>query len=105
MLCEHERWDGDLVQRTKDGRALTVSARLQLARGEDGVERVLESDRDMTGRKQTEDALRENEERFRLLVTDVKEAGFDHHLAKPPRLEKLEQMLASLPRARRGSPP
>jgi len=53
-LREQGRWDGELVHRTREGRAVTVSAKLQLVRSEDGVERVLESTRDITTRKRAE---------------------------------------------------
>ena len=52
------RWDGTLVHHTKDGRALTVEARLQLARGRDGVDRVLETARDVTERAEAEARIR-----------------------------------------------
>jgi two-component system CheB/CheR fusion protein len=52
------RWEGELEHRTKDGRAVAVSAKLELTRGEDGVERVLEADRDISDRKRAEEALR-----------------------------------------------
>jgi len=50
-LRERGRWEGELESRTKDGRALVVSAKLAPLRGEDGVARVLQSDRDVTGHK------------------------------------------------------
>lgn len=61
------RWDGDLIHRTSGGRVVTVSARLQLRRDEDGVERILETNRDVTDRRQMELRLREHE-RFRTLA-------------------------------------
>ena len=50
-------WVGELQQRTKEGRAVTVLSNLQLARGEDGVDRVLEANRDITERKAAERRL------------------------------------------------
>jgi two-component system CheB/CheR fusion protein len=50
-------WVGEFQQRTKEGRAVTVLSNLQLARGEDGVDRVLEANRDITERKAAERRL------------------------------------------------
>jgi PAS domain S-box-containing protein len=41
-------WQGELVHHTKDGSEVVVLTRHQLVRGADGVERVLESNRDIT---------------------------------------------------------
>ncbi len=54
QLRDRGRWAGELVHRTRDGRSVTVSAKLQLLRGDDGVERVLEANRDITDRKAAE---------------------------------------------------
>lgn len=53
------RWEGEMEHQTKDGQTVTVSAKLALTRGEDGVERVLESDRDISDRRRTEEAQRD----------------------------------------------
>ncbi len=63
-LRKHGRWSGDLTNQTKDGQTVVVSAKLQLVRGDDGVERVLESDRDITESKHATQALQESEQRF-----------------------------------------
>ncbi|MFZ0927671.1 MAG: PAS domain S-box protein [Syntrophobacteraceae bacterium] len=57
-LRERKFWEGELRHRTREGREIIVSARLQLVRGEDGVERVLETNRDITERKRAEEELR-----------------------------------------------
>ena len=62
-LREQGRWEGELEHRTRDGRSVTVSAKMQLVRGADGVERVLATNRDITERKQAESALREADRR------------------------------------------
>ena len=41
-------WEGELRQQTRDGREVVVSARLQLIKGSDGIDRVLEVNRDIT---------------------------------------------------------
>ncbi|MGI5861134.1 MAG: PAS domain S-box protein [Myxococcales bacterium] len=60
-LRRSERWEGQLPQRTRDGATVTVWARLQLLRDAHGVERVLETVRDVTHAKAAEAALRESE--------------------------------------------
>jgi PAS domain S-box-containing protein len=58
------RWNGELRHRTKDGRSVTVLSSKQYARGDDGVERILEANHDITQRAQSERELRESEQRF-----------------------------------------
>lgn len=62
-LHDTGRWDGEVESRTKAGRHVTVLARLAFMRDEDGVERILQSDRDITDRR-IADAERE-----RLILT------------------------------------
>ena len=54
-LRERKFWEGELKHRTREGREVIVSARLQLVRGADGVERVLETNRDITEHKRAEE--------------------------------------------------
>ena len=58
-LREKKQWEGELRHYTKDGREVIVSARLQLFRGDDDVELVLETNRDITEHKRAEEKLRE----------------------------------------------
>ncbi len=59
-LLEAGRWQGNLVERTKDGREVTVACRKALKI--DGDRRVvLEINRDITAQLQAEDALRKTE--------------------------------------------
>ena len=62
-LAEQREWQGELDHITKDGRRITVESRCKVA-GQNGRTYVLESNRDITQRKQMEAALRESEERF-----------------------------------------
>jgi two-component system CheB/CheR fusion protein len=62
-LLEDGRWSGELLQRRKDGRLLTVESRIQLE-SVDGRRLVLESIRDVTVRKSLE-------ERQRLLLREL----------------------------------
>jgi two-component system CheB/CheR fusion protein len=58
-LRQRLRWEGELGHRTKDGRHITASAKLQLLCADDGVHRVLEINRDITERKRTQEALQQ----------------------------------------------
>ena len=59
-------WEGEIRHRTKDGREVIVWARRRFLRGDDGVERVLEANRDITDRKRTQEALQRQAELQRL---------------------------------------
>lgn len=63
VLKEQGKWEGELRHRTKDGRELTVSARLQCIRSNDGTIRVLEVNRDITERKRMEQERAQEERR------------------------------------------
>jgi PAS domain S-box-containing protein len=56
-LHQFGQWEGELRHITKEGREVLVSARKQLIVGADGVERVLETNRDITERKRAQEAL------------------------------------------------
>ena len=56
-MRKHGQWEGELRHSTKEGREVIVSARHQIVRGDDGIERVLETNRDITERKRAEEAL------------------------------------------------
>jgi PAS domain S-box-containing protein len=62
-------WEGDLRHRTREGREMIVSTRHQLIRDASGVERILEINRDITLRKQAEEAL----QRFQLLARQARD--------------------------------
>ncbi len=82
-LHTRESWEGELVHRAKDGRQVTVASRLQLVVGEDGVERVLESNRDITERKRAEEALRESEENAHLLADVLQKSAMPFGMGAP----------------------
>ena len=71
QLQQAGRWEGELRHAVKDGREVTVSARLQLLPGNDGIVRVLEINRDITDRRRSEAALAESEQRVRRKLENV----------------------------------
>jgi PAS domain S-box-containing protein len=50
-----ERWEGEVTHTRRDGSTVTVSARMRLIEGADGIARVLEINRDITERKRAEE--------------------------------------------------
>lgn len=62
-LSQQRQWQGELVQRAKDGQTLTISAKLLRLCDSEGVEHVLESHHDITARIEAERALRQADER------------------------------------------
>ncbi|MFZ0943157.1 MAG: PAS domain S-box protein [Syntrophobacteraceae bacterium] len=70
-LRESKSWEGELKHRTREGREVIVSARHQLVCGTDGVERVLETNRDITDRKQAEEDVRRQREWLRVTLTSI----------------------------------
>lgn len=63
-------WDGELSHMTKDGERITVESR-QVVFKEGAIPLVLETNRDITGRKYADDALRFSEERYRTLADAI----------------------------------
>lgn len=57
-LGQGERWEGNLIQKTKDGREIVVACRKSLKREEKKGDAVLEICRDVTSQLQGEEALR-----------------------------------------------
>jgi PAS domain S-box-containing protein len=88
-------WDGELRQKTKDGRDIVVSTRLQMMLSGDGVKRVLEINRDITAHKQAELAERELNRELAWTVKELKET-----LTKAKTLRGLIPICASCKKVR-----
>ena len=74
MLREQGQWEGELRHITKEGREVVVSARKQLVRGPDGIERIMETNRDITESKRAQEALRESEQRWSTTLKSIGDA-------------------------------
>src|SRR6266511_3127285 len=77
-LRERSQWQGELVQRTKDGRTVTVSSKMQMLRGDDGIERVLETVHDISERVRVQ-AERDRLAQQQQLALDAARMGWWHH--------------------------
>lgn len=102
-LREGGRWDGEVECHAKDGRRLTISAKLIMMRGEDGIDRIIQSDRDVTQRKDLE---RERERLIQMLrQADQRKNEFlamlSHELRNP--LTPIRNSLHILERAELGT--
>ncbi|MGH8260622.1 MAG: PAS domain-containing sensor histidine kinase [Steroidobacteraceae bacterium] len=62
------QWAGELQHRCRDGGQVIVSSRMQLVRDADGVEWVLETNRDISVAKRAERAREEVEQRLRVAL-------------------------------------
>ncbi len=67
-------WEGELAHTTRDGQRIVVLSRQVLRRDETGKpSAILEINRDITARKKIEEALQQSDQRFRLLVDNVRD--------------------------------
>ena len=74
QLLQDGLWEGQLTHKTRDGTAMVVAARWVVRRdGKGAPTGVLEINRDVTVKVQTEERLQENEETFQLLVSGARE--------------------------------
>jgi PAS domain S-box-containing protein len=69
-MRKHGQWEGELRHFAKDGHQVTVSARHQLVLGTDGIERILETNHDITQRKQMEEELRKSRDELEVRVKE-----------------------------------
>ena len=74
QLARADEWEGELLHTTRDGRRIVVLSRQVLRRDETGKpSAILEINRDITARKKIEEALQQSDQRFRLLVDNVRD--------------------------------
>ena len=67
-------WEGELAHTTRDGQRIVALSRQVLRRDETGKpSAILEINRDITARKKIEEALQQSDQRFRLLVDNVRD--------------------------------
>src|SRR5260370_33642576 len=75
-VLENGRWEGELVHRRRDGTRIVVASRCVLQRDAQGAPlEILETNNDITSRKQAEEVVRESEERH-LAVRDPDNDAF-----------------------------
>ena len=65
------RWEGELVHAAHDGRRVAVNVSMTASRTGNNHLFILESSRDITARKRTEEQLRERERQFRTLADSI----------------------------------
>ena len=76
VIHERKRWQGELIHTTKDGRRITVLSRWGLLPTKNGSDTpdLMETNTDISGRKQAEEELREQREWFRTTLTSIGDA-------------------------------
>lgn len=71
-LAKTGRWQGELIHTAKNGARIVVASHQVLYRDEeDAPTAVLEVNNDITEQRRVDEALRESEERFRLMVDSI----------------------------------
>ncbi|MEP7339586.1 MAG: PAS domain S-box protein [Acidobacteriota bacterium] len=73
-LLRDGHWSGELIHQTRDGRQIVVDSRHVLVREENDQMLVLETNRDLTERRQAEEKLRSSEARLMGVVESAMDA-------------------------------
>lgn len=99
------RWEGELIQTTRDGRRVIVESRQTAKRIKNGQLLILESNLDITDRKRSERELRESRERLDLALASSKMAAFDWDIVRNRRnwSDGVHNMLGTRPETFTGT--
>jgi PAS domain S-box-containing protein len=102
-LARDGRWDGELIHTTRDGRELVIESRHVVLGTEEGRLLVLETNRDVTDRRQAEAALRESEGRYRQLSDELEQRVRERTAELARTVEALHAEMAEREEAERAS--
>ncbi len=82
QLLQTGHWEGELIQSSRDGRALVVASRWAVQRDATGApQAILVISNDITKNKIAENSLRESEERLKLAMAAGELGAWEWHLA------------------------
>jgi PAS domain S-box-containing protein len=71
ILTKNKSWTGELVHTTKDGNKIIVESRQQMIQDTSGINVIIETNRDITEKKKTEESLKESELKYRNLFDNL----------------------------------
>jgi PAS domain S-box-containing protein len=103
QLASEGRWDGELIHTTRDGRQIAVESRFVVFETDEGRRLVLETNRDITARKEAEEALRASETRYRELNEALEQRVRERTAELDRTIEALHGEMAEREQAERSS--
>ena len=71
ILTRNKSWAGELVHTKKDGNRIIVESRQQMIQDTSGINVIIETNRDITEKKKTEEILKESELKYRNLFDNI----------------------------------